>query len=146
MLVLRSLSKAYGLAGARVGYLVVPTGLAERFDAARLPESVATPSEALAIAATAGAESARARRAEVIRERDRLAAVLGRLGCAVLPSVANFVAFRPPDASRLAAELQRRGLIVRHYNAGLMAGWLRATARSTAENDRLLDALEELLQ
>ena len=143
---LRSLSKAYGLAGARVGYLVVPAALAERFDAARLPESVATPSEALAIAAIAGADSARARRAEVIGERDRLATALSRLGCTVLPSVANFVAFRPPDASLLAAGLQARGLIVRHYVAGPMAGWLRATARSTAENDRLLDALEELLR
>jgi len=146
VLVLRSLSKAYGIAGARVGYLVVPEGLAERFDAVRLPLSVAAPSEALAIAAIADADAARGRLAEVVAERDRLTAALTRLGCTVLPSVTNFVAFRPPDASRLAAELQRRGLIVRHYDAGPMTGWLRATARSAPENDRLLDALEELLQ
>ncbi|MCA1588530.1 MAG: histidinol-phosphate aminotransferase family protein [Chloroflexi bacterium] len=146
VLVLRSLSKAYGLAGARVGYLVVPDSLAERFDAVRLPLSVAAPSEALAIAAIADAGRARAARASVIEERDRLAAALATLGCAVLPSVANFVAFRPPDAGRLARELQRRGLIVRHYEAGPMAVWLRATARPRAENDRLLDALKELLQ
>jgi len=146
VLVLRSLSKAYGLAGARVGYLVVPEGLSERFDAVRLPLSVAAPSEELAIAAIADAGTARARRAEVIAERDRLAAALTGLRCTVLPSVTNFVAFRPPDAALLAAELQRRGLIVRRYDAGPMAGWLRATARSAAENDRLLDALEELLQ
>ncbi|MEP7082700.1 MAG: histidinol dehydrogenase, partial [Chloroflexota bacterium] len=96
VLVLRSLSKAYGLAGARVGYLVVPEGLAERFDAVRLPSSVAAPSEALAIAAISDAGTARARRAEVIAERDRLTAALTGLGCTVLPSVTNFVAFRPP--------------------------------------------------
>lgn len=146
VLVLRSLSKAYGLAGARVGYLVVPSALAERFDAVRLPSSVASPSEALAIAAIADRDGARARRAAVITERDRLADGLARLGCTVLSSVTNFVAFRPPDASRLAAELGRRGLILRQYDAGPMAGWLRATARSTPENDRLLDALEHLLQ
>ena len=146
VLVLRSLSKAYGIAGARVGYLVVPESLADRFDAVRLPLSVAAPSEALAIAAIADAGAARAVRASVIAERDRLSSALAGLGCAVLPSVANFVAFRPPDAKVLAGELQRRGLIVRHYEAGPMAGWLRATARSEAENERMLDALRELLQ
>jgi histidinol-phosphate aminotransferase len=146
VLVLRSLSKAYGLAGARVGYLVVPDSLAERFDAVRLPLSVAAPSEALAIAAIADAGTARARRGSVIVERDRLAAALARLGCMVLPSVTNFVAFRPPDGGRLAGELQDRGLIVRRYDAGPMAGWLRATARSRGENDRLIGAMEELLR
>jgi histidinol-phosphate/aromatic aminotransferase/cobyric acid decarboxylase-like protein len=64
----------------------------------------------------------------------------------VLPSVANFVTFRPQDAAALADDLQRRGLIVRRYDAGPMAGWLRATARPAAENDRLLEALEELVR
>jgi histidinol-phosphate/aromatic aminotransferase/cobyric acid decarboxylase-like protein len=63
----------------------------------------------------------------------------------VLPSVANFVTFRPPDAAGLAGSLHRRGLVLRHYEAGPMAGWLRATARSVAETDRLVDALRELL-
>ena len=145
VLVLRSLSKAYGMAGARVGYLVVPGALAERFAAVRLPLSVATPSEEAAIAAIADGGAARARRAEVIAQRDRLAQVLAGLGCEVLPSVTNFVSFRPPDADRLDAELQRRGLIVRRYDSGPMAGWLRATARTKAENDRLIEALEEEL-
>ena len=146
VLVLRSLSKAYGMAGARVGYLVVPEPLVERFNAVRLPLSVAAPSEILAIAAIADGETARKRRATVIAERDRLAAALVASGCEVLPSVTNFVAFRPPDAPALADDLQRRGLIVRRYDTGPMVGWLRVTARPAAENDRLLEALEELLQ
>jgi histidinol dehydrogenase len=146
VLVLRSLSKAYGMAGARVGYLVVPDPLVERFDAVRLPLSVAAPSEALAIRAIADSASARLRRAEVIVERDRLARALTGLGCTVLRSVTNFVTFRPPDAAALADGLQRRGLIVRCYDAGPMTGWLRATARAANENDRLLEALEELLR
>jgi histidinol dehydrogenase len=145
VLVLRSLSKAYGLAGARVGYLVVPDALVERFNAVRLPLSVAAPSERLAIEATANADAARGRRAEVIGERERLAETLRRLGCAVLPSVTNFVSFRPPDAQALATALQGRGLIVRRYDEGPMAGWLRATARPRPETDRLIGALEELL-
>lgn len=144
VLVLRSLSKAYGIAGARIGYLVVPGPLVERFNAVRLPLSVSAPSEELAVGLLADAEAARARRATVISGRDRLTACLQRLGWEALPSVANFVAFRPPDAAALADALERRGLILRRYDRGPMAGWLRATARPPAENDRLLAALEEI--
>lgn len=145
VLVLRSLSKAYGMAGARVGYLVVPEALASRFDAVRLPSSVATPSEALALEALGDAGGVRALRAQVIAERERLSGVLDRLGCRVLPSVTNFVAFRPPDADALADGLASRGIIVRRYPSGPMRGWLRATARIGVEADRAIRALEELL-
>ena len=59
LLVLRSLSKSHGMAGARVGYLVVADALAERFDGVRLPLSVGSPSEAIALAALAAEEEAR---------------------------------------------------------------------------------------
>ncbi len=147
LLVLRSLAKSHGLAGARVGYLVVPRELAERFDAIRLPLSVGAPSEALALAALADEEAARERRREVIGARERLAAVLERLGCRVLPSVTNFVAFRPDrlDAATVDEALLSRGVAVRRYEHGPMAGWLRATARLDPEEARLLTALEEVL-
>ncbi len=145
LIVLRSLSKAYGMAGARVGYLVLPDALVARFDAARLPLSVAAPSEERAIEAVADGAAMRERRAEILRQKDRIAECLGRLGCEVLPSVTNFVAFRPPDAASLATALERRGLILRRYEGGPMADWLRVTARPAEETDRLIDAVEELL-
>jgi histidinol dehydrogenase len=147
LLVLRSLAKSHGLAGARAGYLVVPQELAERFDAIRLPLSLGAPSEALALAALADEEAARERRLEVIEARERLAAVLERLGCRVLPSVTNFVAFRPdrPGAATVDEALLSRGVAVRRYEHGPMAGWLRATARLDPEEGRLLTALEEVL-
>ena len=147
VLVLRSLAKSHGLAGARFGYLVLPEGLADRFDAIRLPLSVGSPSEALALAALGGEESARSRRLEVIAARDRLASTLERLGCRVLPSVTNFVAFLPSprDAAAVDAALLARGIAVRRYESGPMAGWLRATARLELEESRLLAALREVL-
>jgi histidinol dehydrogenase len=147
LLVLRSLAKSHGLAGARVGYLVVPEGLADRFDAIRLPLSIGAPSEALALAALADEAQARNRRGEVIQARDRLAAALERLGCRVLPSVTNFVAFRPAErsAEEVDRDLLARGVAVRRYDAGPMAGWLRATARLQPEESRLLSALQEVL-
>ena len=145
VLVLRSLAKAYGLAGARIGYLVVPATLAERFDALRLPLSVGLPTEALALGALADGAASRERHAAIMGERQRLADALARLGCEVLEGLGNFVTFRPPDAAALAAALLREGLVVRAYEAGPMAGWLRATARAAEENERLIGALEALL-
>ena len=146
VLVLRSLSKAYGLAGARVGYLVVAEALAEQLAASRLPEPIATTSETLALAALADEEEARRRRIEIVAQRERLAAALAALGSELLPSVTNFVAFRPPIAAAdVDAALLARGFVVRHYTSGPMAGWLRATARGAAENDRLIAALQEVL-
>ena len=147
LLVLRSLAKSHGLAGARVGYLVVPDGLAERFDAIRLPLSVGAPSEAVALAALAAEADARRRRLEVIAARDRLSATLEGLGCRVLPAVTNFVAFKPErvGAAEVDEELLSRGVAVRRYEHGPMAGWLRATARLDPEETRLLRALEEVL-
>ncbi len=144
LLVLRSLSKSHGLAAARVGYLVVPGPLAERFAASRLPIPIPGPSQALALAALADPTAARVRQAQIVAERERLAAAIAGRGWEQLPSVANFVAFRPPDADELAAALLRRGLAVRAYPSGPMRGWLRATARADVENTALIAALEEL--
>lgn len=139
--ILRSLAKAYGLAGARVGYLVVPEGMAAGFEAARLPLAIGGPSEAAALGALSDLPAARARLAEIVRQRERLAVALGSAGWRVLPSHANFLLVRPPDAASTAASLLRQGLAVREYSAGLLVGWLRITTRSEAENDRLLSAL-----
>jgi histidinol-phosphate aminotransferase len=145
ILVLRSLAKSHGLAGARIGYLVVPDPLAERFDALRLPLSVALATEELAVAALADSAGAKERWAAIMREQSRLADALRGLGCEVLDGAGNFVTFRPPDAASLADALLQRGLVLRAYDAGIMAGWLRATARGPDENARLIAALGELL-
>jgi len=147
VLVLRSLSKSHGLAGARTGFLVVPQALAGRFDAIRLPLSLASPSEAVALAVLADDGAARDRRRAVIAARERLSDELARLGCTVLPSVTNFVAFRSDrhEAAAVDERLLARGVAVRRYDSGPMAGWLRATARLDDEEARLLAAMKEVL-
>jgi histidinol-phosphate aminotransferase len=147
LLVLRSLSKAYAMASARVGYLVVPDGLADRFDAIRLPLSVGAASEAIALGVLSDEEAARERRGRIIEARERLAAVLRATGAEVLASTTNFVPFRPADrdAAEVDEALLARGVALRRYDAGPMAGWLRATARLDGEEERLLAALKEVL-
>ena len=142
LVILRSLAKAYGLAGARIGYLVVSEPLAGRFDAARLPLSVAGPTEAAALGALADPDAAPRRHREIVAERRRLAAALEAAGWELLPSVTNFVLGRPPiPAARLAADLLARGLVVRSFPEGPLVDWLRITVRAAGENDRLLGAL-----
>lgn len=141
LLILRSLAKAYGLAGARVGYLVVPDALAARFEAARLPLSIGGPSEAAAIGALSDLGTARRRLAEIVNERDRLSEAFDRMGWRVLPSHANFLLVRPPDAAATSARLLAHGLVVRGYSSGPLLDWLRITVRAPLENNRLLQAL-----
>ncbi|HKO33411.1 MAG TPA: histidinol-phosphate transaminase [Candidatus Limnocylindria bacterium] len=141
LVILRSLAKAYGLAGARVGYLVLPDALASRFEASRLPLAIGGASEAAAIAALSDTETARARLTEIVAQRERLAAAFVDLAWRVLPSLANFLLVRPPDAHAIADALLRQGLAVRSYPSGPLREWLRITVRAPAENDRLLEAL-----
>ena len=143
LLILRSLAKSYGLAGARIGYLVVPEALAARFDAGRLPLAIGGVTEAMALAALGEPEVARDRHRRIVEERQRMAERLQAIGWEVLPSVTNFLLVRPPDASGTAEALLRRGMVLRSYAAGPLAGWLRITVRDPDANARLLAALEE---
>jgi histidinol-phosphate aminotransferase len=144
LLILRSLAKSYGLAGARIGFLTVPEALADRFDAARLPLAVAGTTEAVALAALAEPESARERHRLIVGERERMAEHLRAAGWHVLPSVTNFLLVRPPAVGEVADALLRRGMVVRSYQSGLLVDWVRITIRSPGENARLLSAIDEI--
>jgi histidinol-phosphate aminotransferase len=141
LLILRSLAKAYGLAGARVGYLLVADALADRFEAARLPLAIGGPSEAAALGALSDLPAARVRLFEIVSERTRLHASFERLGWRVYASHANFLLVQPPDAAAIAAGLLASGLVVRSYASGPLVDCLRITVRASVENDRLLAAL-----
>jgi histidinol-phosphate aminotransferase len=142
LLILRSLAKAYGLAGARVGYLVVADALADRFEAARLPLAIGGPSEAAAIGALSDLPAARARLGQIVSERARLQAAFERLGWRVYESHANFLLVQPRNAAAVASALLSAGLVVRSYPPGPLVDCLRITVRAPLENDRLLAALE----
>jgi histidinol-phosphate aminotransferase len=149
LLVLRSMAKAYGLAGARIGYLVVPAWLAARVNAERLPLPVGSHTEALALAALGDEPGAVERRRLMVTERARIGEALAALGWHVLPSLTNFLLARPPAglAAVMSSGLLRYGLVVREYPADSpLAAWLRITARAPGENDRLLAAVRELAQ
>jgi histidinol-phosphate aminotransferase len=143
--ILRTLSKV-GFAALRVGWLEADEALVGEVDKARQPFNVSATSQAAAAAVLAeGWEDVRAHVAEVVAERERVAAALrGLPGFEVAPSQANFLwlqSARP--ASDTFEALLARGVLVRSFHAagGRMACRLRVTIGTARENDALIEAL-----
>jgi histidinol-phosphate aminotransferase len=146
LVVLRTLSKAYGLAGARLGVMIaepVIIGLIRRVMA---PYPIPTPCLTAALAAfSEDASAARAAHlAATRRERQRLSALLGTHPAVrqVWPSEANFIAFRVDDARATWTRLQQAGVVVRDVSHYLgLANCLRVSIGTEAENQAFLAAL-----
>jgi histidinol-phosphate aminotransferase len=143
LIVMHTLSKGFGLAGARVGFAIAGTELVDAIDGVRPPGSIASLSADLAVAALDEPSRMERRVARLLKERDRLAARLANLGIEVMPSSANFLLCRVgTSATALADGLLESGLVVRRFDADSpLAGYLRFTVRSPEEDDRLIEAL-----
>jgi histidinol-phosphate aminotransferase len=138
LIVVRTFSKAFGLASARVGYGLAEAGTASELNARQQPAPVSTLAAALALAAL---EAGPPDVSETIAERERLADRLRRLGVEPLPSHANFLLVPHDRAGALADALLRRGLAVRPS-----PGAIRITVHRPDADDRLLEALAEVLE
>lgn len=148
LVVVRTASKAYALAGLRVGFAVAAPDTLRRVALFRPPGSVSTISETVVTRALAEPDAMRANVARVTSERSRLAAGLGAAGWLPYPSVTNFLLVDLGTAGRAAFaadRLLRRGLVPRTFPAGHpVAHCLRITVRSPRENDRLLEAVAQI--
>ncbi|HEV2427538.1 MAG TPA: aminotransferase class I/II-fold pyridoxal phosphate-dependent enzyme, partial [Acidimicrobiales bacterium] len=113
--VLRTFSKAFGLAGARVGYALARPDLIEAIASRQAPLSVSALSAALALAALAAPPDL----APQIAERDRLSRALADLGLVALPSATNFLFVPTDDAERYVERLLPYGVVLRAYPGGL---------------------------
>ncbi|MEA2625010.1 MAG: threonine-phosphate decarboxylase [Candidatus Binatota bacterium] len=150
LLVVRSLTKVFAIPGLRVGYAVAHPPLVDRLRSRRMPWSISTPAEEVAVACL-GAPRAYVDRmlATVAEGRAQLISGLTRAGLTVFPSAANFVlVFDPSEADpekSLQAKLARHGLAVRDLAAlpGLSPGFLRIAVRSPEDNEKLLRALSD---
>ncbi len=146
VVVLRTFSKAYGLAGLRLGYGVMPQWLADHVRRARLPFTVNLLAEAAGIAALEDENFYSETLSLVFRGRELFEKALPELGCRVWPSQANFVMFRPPrPAGEVCEELLKRGVIVRHLKSFGLPDNIRVNMGTMEENAIFLDALKEIL-
>jgi histidinol-phosphate aminotransferase len=144
--VVRTFSKAFALAGARIGYVLASPTLVEDLRRVRLPYHLSALTQAAGLTALRHADEAAASIDAIREQRDRLAEALSRIdGATVFPSQANFVLFQPPgDAKVTWQALLDRGVLIRDLS-GVVPNALRVTAGTAHEVDLFLKSLEEVL-
>lgn len=143
VMLLRTFSKAYGLAGLRVGYAVAPEPVAEALRKTATPFGVNLIAQAAAIASLEAKDELDVRVKEIVAERERVLAALAEAGWQMTPSQANFVWF--PLGERTAdfvAACTEAGLSVRPYGTD----GVRVTIGETEANDRLIEVAREFLR
>ncbi|MEX2275034.1 MAG: histidinol-phosphate transaminase [Actinomycetota bacterium] len=148
VVVVRTLSKAFALAGVRLGYCLADPKVVDDLRVVRLPYHLSSLTQAAGITALQHVAEATSMLGAVRRERDRIVEVLsGFEGVTVFPSDANFVLFAPPDgcdARELWQRLLDRGVLVRDLTSSIPQG-LRVTAGAPHEVDLFLKVMEEVL-
>jgi len=146
VLLLRTFSKSYGLAGLRIGFGLGSADLIEALDAVKDSYNVDRLAIAAAVAAIEDDEYHHRLVDEVVRNRVQLEDALEALEFEVVPSAANFVFARPPKpAAEVVAGLRERKILVRHYDREPIAGWIRITVGTREQHDALLATLKEIL-
>jgi histidinol-phosphate aminotransferase len=144
--VVRTFSKAFALAGARIGYVLTSPEVVQDLERVRLPYHMSALTQAAGVTALRHADEAAASLDAILIERDRIVRALSAIdGATVFPTQANFVLFQPPgDAKEIWRGLLDRGVLVRDLTAVVPNG-LRVTAGTAHEVDLFLKALEEVL-
>jgi histidinol-phosphate aminotransferase len=146
VIVLRTFSKIFGLAGLRLGYAIVHEELEPHLDVVQEPFNVNRVALAAGTASLAQADLLEARRREAVEARDLLATHLAALGARVLPSHANFVlADLGVDDADLADRLAARGFLIRPGSEFGLDGWVRVTAGPLPLMERFAAVLAEEL-
>jgi len=145
LIVLRTLSKAWGLAGARVGYCIAHPQLVSYLLRIKSPYNLNAASSSLAIAALANTKFLQETVALVRSERGRMAALLEDHAAVVrrvYPSDANFLLVEFQDAANVFDALYRNGIVVRKRSEERLANCLRITIGTPGENDRVISIIK----
>ncbi|WEH42305.1 histidinol-phosphate transaminase [Streptomyces sp. AM 2-1-1] len=138
----RTMSKAFGAAGLRLGYLAADAAVVDAVQLVRLPYHLSSVTQATALAALEHTDTLLGYVERLKGERDRIVTELRALGHEVTDSDANFVQFgRFDDSHAMWRAILDRGVLVRDNG---VPGWLRVSAGTPAENDAFLDAVRDI--
>ncbi|WP_045299098.1 histidinol-phosphate transaminase [Saccharothrix sp. ST-888] len=139
LVVSRTMSKAFGAAGLRLGYLAADAAVVDAVQLVRLPYHLSAVTQATALACLEFTDTLLGYVQQLKAERDRVVDALRELGFEVTDSDANFIQFgRFADSHAAWQAILDRGVLVRDNG---VPGWLRVTAGTPAENDAFLDAV-----
>ena len=145
LVVTRTFSKAYGLAGLRVGYSVSHTVIADLLNRVRQPFNVN--SLALAAAEAALQDQAHLEKGLAcnVAGMQQYTRAFGEMGLEYIPSIANFISVKVGDAAHVYEQLLRLGVIVRPVANYAMPEYLRITVGTAEENTRCISAMQQVL-
>ncbi len=148
LIILRTMSKSYALAGMRIGFALANANLIAALDAVKDSYNIGRLAIVAAVAAIEDEAHHRKIVDYVVGERAWLEEQLREEGFEHSPSAANFVFVKPPQGSSAAAvadALRERRVLIRHYDREPIAGWFRITIGTRQQHERLLAALKEIL-
>jgi histidinol-phosphate aminotransferase len=148
VVILRTMSKSYALAGMRIGFALGSPELIATLDSVKDSYNLDRLAIVAATAAIQDEDHHRAIVDHVVSERSWLEQELRELGFELTPSAANFAFVKPTAGSSAAAvadALRERRILVRHYDREPIAGWFRITVGTRIQHERLLAALKEIL-
>lgn len=143
-----TMSKAYSLAGMRLGWLVAHPDLITQFDKVRDSYNLSRFAQAAGVAALADRVEIERRVQEIIALREWLTGQLATLGFATLPSRANFIFSRPPQGTGkdLFEHFERDGIIVRHFDSPRLRDFVRITIGTRAQMERVVESVRSFLK
>ncbi|MDX1584745.1 MAG: aminotransferase class I/II-fold pyridoxal phosphate-dependent enzyme, partial [Thermoanaerobaculia bacterium] len=145
LIVLSTLSKAFGLAGLRIGWLAAAPSTAKEIRKVKLPYNLNIASEEIAFEALQQRDKLLSIIETIIRERDRIASRMRQRDLEVFPSAANFLLFRVNDARAVFDGLLENDVLVRNVStAPGLENCLRVSVGTRKDNDRFLRVLESL--
>jgi histidinol-phosphate aminotransferase len=147
LVVLQTLSKAWGLAGARVGLAFADAEIIKFFNRVKPPYNISQPAQEIVLRALENAKIVKKNIAEIIAEREKLTARLRDFSFVtkIYPTDANFVLVKTTDAAKIYKFLLDEKIVVRNRSSvELCAGCLRITVGTPFENDKLLKSLRNL--
>jgi histidinol-phosphate aminotransferase len=145
IIVLRTFSKAYGLAGLRIGYAIAHPELIDLLNKVRQPFNANAMAQAAAIAALDDITHIVETREMIFQGLEFFARELPKLGVEVVPSGANFVMVKTGNGRAVFQELQKRKVIVRPMDPYGLPDHIRITIGTPGQNQTILDALKEVL-
>jgi len=145
LLLMRTFSKIYGLAGLRLGYGIGHPDLIAAFEKIRQPFNINAIVQAGALAALDDTEHVRRTHENNARGLKFYAEAFRQLGLEFIPSAANFILVRVGDGQRVFEAMQKQGVIVRPMSGYQLPEWVRITVGTPKENKRCLEALKTVL-
>jgi histidinol-phosphate aminotransferase len=149
LLILRTFSKSYALAGMRIGFALGDPDLIAALDAVKDSYNMDRLAIVAAVAAIQDGDHHRKIVEHVVAERAWLGEQLRDLRFDLMPSAANFLFVEPPPGNAAAAvadALRERRILIRHYDRQPIAGWFRITIGTRDQHERLLEALKEVMR